>query len=902
MLVTLLRTKLELPTPRPTLVPRSRLIERLDAGLTTRLSLVVAPAGFGKTTLVSEWIAGMRNSGDRRCSVTWFSLDEADNEPFRFAAHLIAALQKVELAVGEAAQALLRSPQLPPAEVVITALINDLAALPAPLVLVLDDYHVIRAEWVHTALRFLLDHQPSSLHLVLIAREDPPLPLSRLRVRSQLVEIRARDLRFTLDETVAFLDQTMGLSLTAQAAAALEARTEGWIAGLQLAALALQECQDVDAFVQAFSGSHHYVIDYLVDEVLRRQSPQVRTFLIQTSILDRFCASLCEAVVQTNVNETGQDTHLDARAMLAFLERANLFLVSLDDERRWYRYHHLFADSLRAELDPSQRAALHRRAAQWFSENNLLPEAIRHALAAHDHTLTADLLAEAGREASIWSGGDFRRYLAWVEALPQEAIRDRPRLLLCYGRALYLFGRLAEAEQVLTDVDEQLQSASVQDKELMAIAAAYRAQVVLERGDFQATQQLAEYAVEHIPPTVELDRGRAVYALASAHYAQGRIGTAGSLFEQASQIAERKGAFSLALSSGECAARCLALQGRLDAARQKSEQVVALGQLGQTRHPLIIGALLTLGEVAYQQNDLDRVEPLLGQAIDLAQPMGALVRAQQCWAYQQLARLHRARGDPDGAARAVDQAVAVAREVNNPFYLRALAARHDPDQGEAMVLHERVYMPTLFYALAEFEALALACQRIAQRRPQEALPILDRLLDAAQRDGRGLAAIELHLWRALALRALEQEDAALEALERAMALAAPQRCLRPFLDAGPAVGSLLRQAARRDIGERFAHALCDAFAAERSVRQHLPGETRMQPSSAGASALIEPLSARELQVLRLIAGGLSNKEIADQLFIGVGTVKWYATTIYSKLGVSSRTQAVARAQEWGLLS
>jgi LuxR family maltose regulon positive regulatory protein len=590
--------------------------------------------------------------------------------------------------------------------------------------------------------------------------------------------------------------------------------------------------------------------------------------------------------------------------MLAFLERANLFLVSLDDERRWYRYHHLFADSLRAELDPPQQAALHRRAAQWFRANGLLPEAIRHALAAHDHDLSAGLLAQAGREASLWSGGDFRRYLAWVEVLPPEAIRGRPRLQLCYSRALYLFGRLAEAEQVLAVVDEQLQSASAPDEELMAIAAVYRAQCALEHGDFETTQRLAEYAIDHLSPAVELDRARAYYALASAQYAQGRMSAAGPLFERASQAAGRQGALSLALSSGECAARCLALQGRLDAARQKSKEVIARGQLGQTRHPLIAGALLTLGEVAYQQNELDRVEPLIRQAIDLTQPMGTLVRAQQCWAYQQLARLHQARGDPEGAARAIEQAEAVAHEVDNPFYLLASAARQerrDLAQGrdQGMGLRERAYMPTSFYAPVEFEALVQAYQMIARRQAEDALPILEQLLAGAQRDGRGLKAIELQVWRVLALQSLGQDEAAVNALAQVVAQAAPERCARPFLDVGPAVGRLLQKVVLQGAGERFARSLRDAFAAE-MPGQHLAGE-RQARSLVRAPALIEPLSGRELDVLRLIAGGLSNKEIADQLFIGVGTVKWYATTIYSKLGVSSRTQAVARAQELGLL-
>jgi LuxR family maltose regulon positive regulatory protein len=895
MPVTLLRTKLTIPALRLGRVPRPRLLERLDAGQAARLSLVVAPAGFGKTTLVGDWIAHLCRADVPARGVAWLSLDEADNDPLRFATHLIAALQAVEPALGKGAQALLRGSQMPPAEMVVSALINDLVAASMPIVLVLDDYHVIRAEWVHAALSFLLEHQPASLHLVLIAREDPPLPLPRLRARGQMTEIRASDLRFTVDEAVVFLNQTMGLSLTAEAVAALEARTEGWIAGLQLAALALQECGDAGAFIEAFSGSHRYVIDYLVDEVLRRQSSEVRAFVTQTSILERFCASLCETVVRIE-----PDIQIDGRAMLAFLERANLFLIPLDDERRWYRYHHLFADSLRAQLDPTGRAALHQRAAGWFRESGLLPEAIRHALAARDHGLAADLLAEAGREASLWSGGDFGRYLTWVEALPPEAIQGRPRLQLCHGRALYLSGRLAEAEQALAVADEQLRSAPVRDEELTAIAAVYRAQCALEHGDFQTTQQLAEYAVEHFSPTVELDRARAYYALASAHYIQGRAGVAEPLFERAGQIATRKGALALAISSGECAARCLALQGKLKAARQRSERVIALGQLGQTRHPMIVGALLTLGEVAYQQNDLDRVEPLLQQAISVTQQAGALVRAQQCWAYQQLARLHQVRGDLGGAARAWEQADAVAREVDSTFYLRASAARQEhqraiQSQNQAMALRERAYMPRSFYALSEFEALAQAWRSIAQRRAQDALPILERLLKDTQRDGRGLDVIGLWVWRALALQSLGRNEAAIDVLAQAVVQAAPEHCVRPFLDVGPAVGRLLQELVPRDGGGGFAHALYDAFTAEVS------GQAKGRSSTARTSALIEPLSDRELEVLRLIAEGLSNKEIAERLLIGVGTVKWYAVAIYGKLGVGSRTRAVARARELDLL-
>jgi LuxR family maltose regulon positive regulatory protein len=908
MLTMLLQTKLDAPLLRPDLVWRSRLIIRLDAGLGARLALVVAPAGFGKTTLVAEWANHLSRREDAACNVAWLSLDELDNEPYRFVAHLIAALQAVEPALGQVAQTLLSGSQLPPPEMVMTVVINDLAAASTPVVLVLDDYHVIRAEWVHTAMQFLVEHQPPSLHLVLVGREDPPLPLSRLRARGQIVEIRANDLRFTLDEAIAFLNQTMGLDLTTEHAATLGARTEGWIVGLQLAALALQEHHDPDAFIQAFSGSHRYVIDYLVDEVLRQQPPEVRDFLTQTSILERFCAPLCEAVVQTDPSAAGQGAGIDARGMLIFLERANLFLVPLDDERRWYRYHYLFADSLRAQLDPLQQAVLHRRAAQWFRDHDILPDAVRHALAAHDQELSADLLAEAGRGTSMWSGGDFWQYLTWVEALPQRAIEVRPRLQLCYGRALYLFGRLDEADRVLASAEEQLRAASIRDEELLSIAAAYRAQCSLERGNLELAEQLAEYAIAHLPSDVVLDRARARYALACARYAQGHMATAGRLFEQASHAAESQGALSLALSAGECAARCLVLQGRLEAARQKSEHVIALGQVGGTRHPLIAGALLVQAEIAYQQNRLDRVEPLAGQAIALAGQMGALVRGQQCWAYLQLARLHHARGDPERAIEAILCADEIAREVSNAFYLRVSAARQErrlscPEQDRAIVLHEPAYMPTVFYALAEFEALAQACHAIVQQRPRDALPIVDQLLDVARHDGRNLDAITLTIWRALALQVLGQEDAAADALGVAVVLAAPQHCVRPFLDVGPAVGRLLQQPALRSIGGDFTVALLDELAAGVQGSQPRASARASRPlAPARPSFLIEPLSSRELDVLSLIAEGLSNKEIAGRLLIGVGTVKWYATTIYSKLDVGSRTQAVARAQELGLLS
>src|SRR5438874_873562 len=478
----ILATKLYLPPLRPNVVSRPRLLERLNEGLHRKLTLIAAPAGFGKTTLVSEWVAFIERA---RTRTAWLSLDEGDNDPARFLAYLIAALQTIAATIGDGVLGVLQSPQPPPTEAILTALLNEITTLPDNFVLVLDDYHVIDAKPVDMALTYLVEHLPPQMHLVIATREDPQLPLARLRARSHLTELRAADLRFTASEAAAFLNQVMGLSLSAADIAALEDHTEGWIAGLQLAALSMQGHHDVAAFIRAFAGDHRYIVDYLVEEVLQRQPEPVRRFLLQTSILDRLSGPLCDAV-------TGQR---EGNARLEALERGNFFVVPLDDTRHWYRYHHLFAEVLSAQLlaeQPDQVATLHRRASAWYEQHGSTVDAIRHALAAFDFGRAADLvelavpaMRQSRQEATV---------LGWLKALPDELIRSRPLLSAAYAQTLLVSGQLEGVEARLSDAERWLDTTAdrsemvvVDEEEFRRLPEAMRTyeqalQLAMERG------------------------------------------------------------------------------------------------------------------------------------------------------------------------------------------------------------------------------------------------------------------------------------------------------------------------------------------------------------------------------------------------------------------------------------
>jgi len=855
-----------------------------------------------------------------KTATAWLSLDEEDNDPVRFFAYLFAVMQTAHIEIGQAAQELLDSAPRSPVEPtpldagpayeqretewvksLATALINDIVAklsIPSPdqgssrrahFVLVLDDYHRIRSPTLHTALQMLLDRQPPSMHLVIITREDPPLMLARQRALGRLTEIRVGDLRFTAEEAAEFFRRTMGLNLTAEAIADLEARTEGWIAGLQLAAISLKGRDDVDDFVQTFTGSHRYVIDYLVEEVLRQQTATTREFLLQTSVLDRFCAPLCDAV-------TEQD---DSKAILAQLERANLFLVPLDDERLWYRYHHLFADSLRAGLKEERLIPLHQKAAHWFSQNGFHAEAVRHALVAKDFDLAADLIEQAVEKAVAWSGGDFNTFRRWLNALPTDTLQTRPLLSLYISRALYITGQFEKAEAMMREVYEALSETRQEIANadtLLGVAATFRALYATERGDYQQAVGFVQQARECLPPDDAVSRARATHALGLAHECAGNVVDAIHAYRRSySKYLEQEYRF------GAIAVAChLALaqitRGHLRQAIQTCEDAL---WVGEWEEPIPAAGLArtTLGTIFLEQNDLAAAERDMVEGLE--QVKQARVIEGLRVGYMKLARLRQAQGRDDAALAAIHRAEQITHGLRVPrlsTLVSACRTRIGLTQGdlELAVRWARDYERTLLASqpppyLREYEDLTLVRVMLAQDRHAEALLLLDKLRASAEAAQRMGSTIEILALQALALQAQGDQSQATDVIRKALALAKPEGYARLFLDEGQPMARLLLTVATHGTGaEHAAHLLTFLDAEQRAL-------------GSDVSLLVEPLSERESEVLRLIAAGLSNREIAEELVIAFSTAKWHASNIYGKLGVRSRTQAISRARELNLL-
>ena len=634
----LLTTKLYIPQVRPNLVPRPRLSKRLEEGMRNKLTLISAPAGFGKTTLLSEW--RMMHSSDEY-PLAWVSLEEADNDPPRFLSYLVAALQTIETDIGEAALASLRSPQPPPIESLLTALINEVAAIQKDFALVLDDYHVIEAQLIHDAIAFLLEHMPPQMHLIIASRTDPPLPLSRLRARGQMTELRGADLRFTPEEAGTFLRDVMALDLSTRDVQALGKRTEGWIAGLQLAALSMRGREDVSGFIAALRGTNRYVLDYLAEEVLQRQADDVQSFLLQTSILGRLSGSLCDAVVAS----TG------SQAMLLRLEQANLFLVSLDDERRWYRYHHLFAEVLRSHLQqahPEWVPELHRRAGAWYSGHGMPAEAIDHLLAGEDFTGAADLIERAGMAALKRS--EMTTLRRWLEALPEAHVRVRPRLCLFYASALIGEAQFDAAEEWLRDAERNLGAGtdapaaiatagpigrsetapdtnrSAELEGVLGEVAALRAYIAAFRGDLAGTIDLAREALERLPADDLYTRGLSALELGYGYLESGRLEAANEAFSLAVATSRTADHIYAVLAALGGLARVRMVQGQLhEAARLcRQAQQLATGGAGDPL-PAAIYAHLGLGELLYEWNDLEAAVSNLNEGIELGKQGGLLV-------------------------------------------------------------------------------------------------------------------------------------------------------------------------------------------------------------------------------------------------------------------------------------
>ncbi len=889
MPVPLLATKLFVPPPRAALVARPRLVERLNAGLDRRLTLVSAPAGYGKTTLVADWLHDRGQAALSR-QIAWLTLDENDNDPARFLAYLVAALRQVDPDIGQAAQMMLQAPQPPPTEALLTSLLNDVASTPDAFVLVLDDYHLIQTLPIHQQLAFWLQHQPPQMHLVIATREDPPLPLSRLRARGQITDIRQTDLLFTVDETTDFLRRVMALELEPGDIAALQRRTEGWIAGLQMAALTLQGTlspqsqEDVHRVVESFAGSHRYILDYLIEEVFQQQSPDVQDFLVQTSILDRLTASLCDAVTRRD----------DSRDVLLGLDRGNLFLVRLDQSRQWYRYHRLFRDLLRSQGESVDRAPLHLRAASWYEQQGLLDEAIYHVVAAEDWDEAERLLWPAAGQAI--NHGRFATVGRWLDSMPEERLRKSSWLATLKGWVLLPAGQF-DAAETWAALGKDLLPA---DAPPVSWALVICLQLSIAHGRYEIPRviELAHQALELLEEGDPYGlRGPALANLASAQMILGDIPAATQTYREMARLGQEAGHRISVVSALTSLAWLLHLQLEPSEALALCHQALewAVGPRGKPL-PLAGQPHVVLGMIAYERNELALASEHLVPGVELSRQLGPSSGVMQ--AAFTLAWIQALSGDREAALATASGTRQAASQLNLPLVDAFVAAceadfflRLNDTEAAARWAEAAGLSPTDTPQFErEVEYFAFVRLLLAQRRLAEAQTLLDNLEPFAQTWGLLRSLLTVHILRAQAEQALGRETEALACLEKALHLAAPAGYLRAFLDDGPAVRDLLPRV--RHVAPAFVDCVLDAFSGQRGMPP---------PAGSPTAVLVEPLSERELEVLGLVVQGLPNREIADRLFITVGTVKTHVHNIYGKLGVRGRTQAAARARELGLL-
>jgi LuxR family maltose regulon positive regulatory protein len=913
----LLATKLNVPGLRPDLVPRPRLAQRLDEGRERGLVLTCAPAGYGKTVLLAEWVRRGRHP------VAWLSLDAGDNDPARFWRHTVAALDRVRPGTSERMGPLLGPPSPPSFEPLVTALINEVAGQPdanEALLLVLDDYHVISSQLVHASLEFLLEHRPPGLHLALTSRSDPPLALARLRARGQLTELRAAELRFTPEEAAALLQQVatapgaarLDAPLPDAVAAALAVRTEGWAAGLQLAGLSLRGHDDVDGFVAAFTGSHRYVLDYLAEEVLERQPGRVREFLVETSVLERLSGKLCDAV-------TGRP---GSQALLEQAERAGLFLVPLDEVRGWWRYHHLFADLLRARLQqeqPARVSELHRNAAAWYAERQLADDAIRHAVAAREMTWAAQLI-EQHYDELFYLHGEGTTIQRWLSALPEDLVRSRPRLLLTQAFLALIGGRL-DAAELLLDAAQQAYGRAAEEPfeptvgrprsllvNIPAVIAIHRGFLAQLRGDADATVAFASQAMAEADEAEWRLSSTARGFLAVGEWLRGQLVEAERTF--VSSIAEWRAAGLPTLTAWihYLLGQVQRAQGALDALAGTCQQALEATVLpGRPPPPAAGPAFVGLGEVAYQQNELDTALRRITEGITLCREFAYI--PPLATGLVTLAWIRQASGDPAGALDAIDEANQASPGPPGPLNPvpaqrarlllaqgdLAAAARWTQENGLAAG-DEPVYP-------SEQGHLVLARVLLAQARPGPALALLDRLYAAAAAQDRVGSLIEIGALRALALAASGDADRAVDALAEALTLAWPHGYVRVFADEGPPMATLL---ARLIAAQRSGGAAAEVPLGCLARLQRALGTQDIVPDAGRGSAtavpgLVEQLTGRELEVLEMLAAGRSNQAIASLLVVTLDTVKKHVSHVLSKLGAANRTEAVARARELSLI-
>lgn len=893
----LLTTKLFTPRARTALVSRPRLIEQLNAGLHKPLTLISAPAGYGKTTLLIDW----RARDGSEYPLAWLSLDPGDDNLARFLTYISAVLDTLDPRLAQGLYSQLHLPQLPPTEELMTALINGVNEYPQDFGLVLDDCHVITDPAIHNALAFLLDHGSPNMHLVMLTRSDPPIHLARLRARGDMVELRTGDLRFTIEEAATFLNAVMGLNLSDDNVSALDERTEGWIVGLQMAALSMQGKEDTTDFIKAFTGSNRHILDYLSEEAIRRLPNSIQTFLLQTSILDRLYGPLCDAVLGK--------TQYSAQVLVE-LERKNLFLIPLDDERQWYRYHQLFSSLLFHSLMQTQSGIvnkLYERAAAWLEQNGYLEGAIGYAMKARNYDLATRLMLQV--KNSLWNRGEVHVLLNWLNTLPEELVHAQPELCIAYGGSLILLGYFDATEKWLRLVEAGLDSMTASDLS----AALWRQKILIYRsviaryhGDYAAAISLGQSGLDQTPSSAVRDRGSALLFLGQAHFSAGNTDTAEQILVDAVQTFQAAGHMMAGLNARHYLAQIRVQQGRLHEAHEMYERAVEFtGDHGKTVYSGV--EYVGLGDLQREWNQLEAAGVGIQKGLELAEAGDFIFTLTD--AYLARVRLALSQRAWEAAWTYIQKAEQVARRCPASIeieHLRAWRARLQLAQGslaeaelwaatvEAGMEGAEIAGP--FDPMHEFALLTLARVWLAQGRTSRAASLLEPVRVAAENAGRYGRALEAQMLQALTEQAAGKEEQAISVFTQVLARAEPEGYVRLFIEEGAPVARLLFVATRTATHlQNYARRLLAAYLDEDTERQAL------QAKPLAGDALIEPLSQREIEVLHLIADGCANKEISARLFISVGTVKRHVVHIFQKLRAANRTQAVTIARELGII-
>ena len=889
--LTSLRTKLRVPPLRPNWISRSRLSGQLDEGFLRKFILISAPAGFGKTTLLADWIH--RN----KIPAAWFSVDQDDNDPLHFLNYVILGLQSLEAGAGKAALTMLNSPQPPPIESILINLLNDLSQISVDLALVLDDYHLVDSRPIHDMIWFLIENLPQQMHLVISTRSDPPWPLARIRSQNLLTELRAADLSFTVDETAILFDESLNVQLSAPDIQMLETRTEGWAAGLQLAALSLLGHKDPSAFIKGFKGDNRYIADYLTEEVLSRQPEDLRNFLLQTSILERLCGPLCDFV-------TGQN---NSWQVLNSLEKANLFVIPLDYERCWYRYHHLFADLLeqRMHINQGDRVPeLHRRASQWFAQNGFKNEAVDHALIAQDNAHAAQLMEEIAE--MDWDRARESRLLRWFNKLPDENFDANPKLNIFYARELFKSGYMDDAEKRMQTAEQLLNSTSISDLDkegLQGRIAVIRAYISTRNGDLSRAVAFSKQALKLLPPDDLNWRSVAATTLGMG-YGSEKLGEQQGAFAEAMKISKAAGNLYYYIFAGSCLGSIMFRRSQLKEAEDLNRQLLRLAIENGIDQTGIVGSLYgSLGNILCEWNNFDEGIRLLKKGIELSELGRDPVIMSSCQIG--LLRAFMYRMDIAGAIKLMEE---ISERANNfalpPWITGPLSAFRVffwLATGElntaAQWAQDRGFnidnKPNNLYQL---EYLAFVHILIAQNKLEDADYLLQRLIEKAKTGDHVYMMVEMRLCRLSIFMLKANKASAMAELKSALALAEAGGLIMIFVSKGKPVAELLGEivatkkqdhdVAKAGFSLAYAKKISTAFKA------FAPPKTE---------DLMDPISERELEVLQLIAAGLSNREIAEKLYISLNTVKTHTKNINSKLDVSSRLKAVARAKELGLL-